>query len=59
VDNLEDYRIEVSSRIKEEYENGREYYAHHGGKLMIVPSVSVDQPSKDYIRWHNENVYRG
>jgi putative restriction endonuclease len=54
----EDYRIEVSSRIKEEYENGREYYAHHGGTLMIIPSVSVDQPSKDYIRWHNENVFR-
>jgi putative restriction endonuclease len=31
-----DLHVEVSKRIKEEYENGREYYAHHGQRLRIL-----------------------
>lgn len=55
----EDYRVEVSKRIKEEYQNGKEYYAYHGKELMILPSAQNDQPSRGYIQWHNDNVYRG
>jgi len=28
-----EYRIEVSQRIKEEFENGKEYYALHGNSI--------------------------
>jgi putative restriction endonuclease len=55
----EDHRIEVSNRIKEEYQNGKEYYAYHGKELMILPSVQSDLPSREYILWHNDNVFRG
>lgn len=55
----EDHRIEVSNRIKEEYQNGKEYYAYHGKELMILPSIQNDLPSKEYIQWHNDNVFRG
>jgi putative restriction endonuclease len=54
-----DLHVEVSRRIKEDYENGREYYALHGKKLMSLPSVSEDKPSNDYIAWHNQNIYMG
>ncbi|WP_290584719.1 HNH endonuclease [Alicyclobacillus sp.] len=53
----EDYRIEVSHRIKEDYGNGREYYAMHGRPLTILPSETSDRPSLDYLRWHNEHVF--
>lgn len=54
-----DYRIEVSRRIREEFENGREYYRHHGGALATTPDEAWQRPSQDFIRWHNENIYRG
>ncbi len=49
-------RVEVSPKIKEEYSNGREYYAYHGHPLKVSPKVS-DQPSKEFLQWHNENVF--
>ena len=54
----EDYRFLVSPRLREEYENGREYYRFHG-KSILLPDSSQLAPSKDAIRWHLENVYAG
>lgn len=51
-----DFHVEVSKRIKKEYENGREYYAIHG-KNLTLPSNSKYLPSREYIEWHNEKVY--
>jgi putative restriction endonuclease len=53
----ESLHIEVSKRIKEDYGNGREYYAFHGKKLAEVPDSIYEKPSQQYLRWHNENVY--
>lgn len=50
--------VEVSRKIKEEYENGRDYYRLHGGNIRI-PLDPMNMPSKDFLQWHNENVYRG
>ena len=51
--------IEVSRKIKEEYENGRDYYALHGRKLAVIPAASKDRPSDQFLQWHNQNVYLG
>jgi len=53
----EDYRFEVSGRIKEEFENGRDYYALHGNRILLPRDESY-WPHKQYIRWHQENVFR-
>jgi len=53
-----DFRIEVSSRLKEEYKNGRSYYPFDGHLLDHLPPVPADHPSRDYLLWHNENVFR-
>jgi HNH endonuclease len=50
-------RVEVSKRIKQEYENGREYYAHHGQRLVVLPPNAAEQPSRDFLEWHNQNIY--
>lgn len=52
-----DFRVEVSKRIKEEYENGRDYYALHGRELN-PPSDALYLPAREYIEWHNQEVYR-
>jgi putative restriction endonuclease len=30
-----EHTIEVSRRIKEEFDNGKEYYALHGNKILL------------------------
>lgn len=52
-------KVEVSKRIKEEFENGREYYKFHGGELFNLPRNQIDKPSLEFVNWHNENVFRG
>lgn len=54
-----DHRIEVSERIREEFENGREYYRHHGQRLIVEPHEPWQRPGQEFIEWHNTNVYRG
>jgi putative restriction endonuclease len=51
------HHIEVSSRIKQEFDNGKEYYALHGTEIR-VPQMSDRRPSLEFLQWHNENVYR-
>lgn len=52
-----DFHIEVSKRIKEEYENGRAYYALHGQELNNLPVKPSDWPTKGYIEWHNKEIF--
>lgn len=51
--------VEVSKSIKEEFDNGKEYYKLHGKPLQILPSEQINQPDEDYLRWHNEKVFIG
>jgi putative restriction endonuclease len=50
--------VEVSRRIKEEFENGRDYYRYHGSTIR-VPANPTNYPSRDYLEWHNSNIYLG
>jgi putative restriction endonuclease len=50
-------QVEVSKRIKEEFENGREYYAYQGKQLAIMPQPLVDRPATEFLRWHNDHVF--
>jgi putative restriction endonuclease len=54
----QDYHFEVSKRIKEEFENGRDYYAMDGRLLHLPPDKKLC-PGSEFIKWHNENVFRG
>jgi putative restriction endonuclease len=51
-------RFEVSRRIKEEFENGRDYHALHGRSIQPPDDVSR-QPDRQALTWHNENRYLG
>lgn len=53
-----DLKVEVSSRIKEEFTNGRDYYKLHGTELINVPDDPSRMPSRDLLSWHNENIYQ-
>ncbi len=53
-----EYTLEVSRRIKEEFENGRDYYAMHGRQLW-VPSQGQLRPRREYLDYHASNVFKG
>jgi putative restriction endonuclease len=54
-----EYKIEISRRIKEEYENGRDYYKYNGEQLSSLPMRIEERPAREFIEWHQENIYKG
>jgi putative restriction endonuclease len=52
-----EYRVEVSRRIKEEFDNGKEYYAIHGQPIHLPEAASL-KPSQKSLIWHNETVFQ-
>ena len=55
---MPEYRIEVSKKLKEEFENGRSYYPYQGHTLSHFPKAPNDWPQKELLAWHNENVFK-
>ncbi len=53
-----DHHFEVSRRLKEDWSNGRDYYALHGRRLR-APGRAEARPGGAYLQWHAENVFRG
>jgi putative restriction endonuclease len=53
-----EYQFEVSRRIKEEFENGRDYYALHGSRIRL-PQDIAHRPAVESLIWHNEERYLG
>ena len=52
------FDFEVSKSIREEFENGRDYYALHGRRIEL-PGRRDQRPDRDILNWHNENVFKG
>jgi putative restriction endonuclease len=53
-----DLRFEVSRRIREEFDNGKPYYALHGQRIM-VPESSSQRPDPGALSWHNSHYFKG
>ena len=52
------FRLEVSSRLRGDYENGRTYYPFHGQEI-VVPLPAALRPDPKLLAWHNDQVFRG
>lgn len=50
--------LEVSDRLRKDFENGRTYYPLHGTRIS-VPQDPREHPDPSYLSWHNECVYVG
>jgi len=53
-----DLRFEVSRRIREEFDNGKHYYALHGNTIELPADLS-QRPDPHALSWHNEQLFRG
>ena len=52
-----DHEFVASRRIRDEFENGRDYYDMEG--KIEVPSSVLQQPDPALLTWHNENRFLG
>jgi putative restriction endonuclease len=52
-----EYRVEISRRLKDEFDNGKEYYALHG-KTILLPDALEFRPSTELLSWHNEVMFK-
>lgn len=53
-----DLKLKVSRRIREEFENGRHYYALDGGSLRL-PGRVEHHPDRHALEWHADLVFLG
>lgn len=53
-----DLRLEVSERLRGDFENGRTYYPLHGSQVAVPPATSL-RPEANLLKWHNEALFRG
>ncbi|MGI4870487.1 MAG: HNH endonuclease [Janthinobacterium lividum] len=49
----DDRTVHVSSRIREEFQNGKEYYRFDKQPLKVLPKNLLDQPARQYLQHHN------
>jgi putative restriction endonuclease len=47
-----DFRVRVSRRIREQFENGRDYYALDN-RLLRTPAPRFPGPDRRFLEWHN------
>jgi putative restriction endonuclease len=53
-----DHRFRVSRRLKSDFDNGEPYYALDGREIWLPPSVGA-RPSREFLEWHADSVFRG
>jgi putative restriction endonuclease len=51
-------RLEVSERLRADYNNGKTYYPFRGS-LVALPKVESERPDPELLHWHHENVFLG
>ncbi len=49
--------IRVSKAIRDHYHNGKHYLIYNGKNLVQVPRKKPEQPAREYLEWHNEEVF--
>ncbi|MBL8693767.1 MAG: HNH endonuclease [Planctomycetes bacterium] len=52
-----DYRVRVSSRIRERWHNGHRYYAFDNQPLKSLPANRAQRPSREALQWHTEKIF--
>lgn len=53
-----DRRFLVSDALRRDYANGRTYYPLDGHRIAL-PRSSDAHPSRDFLDWHNHEVFKG
>lgn len=55
---LDDNRLVVGKRLREDFANGRSYYGLHGKEIQL-PGDPRSRPSAAATQWHRDNLFLG
>ncbi|MDQ2873169.1 MAG: HNH endonuclease [Candidatus Eremiobacteraeota bacterium] len=53
-----DHRFRVSTKLREDFSNGRVYY-EHDGRTIQLPSEPQLRPRPEFLEWHADEVFKG
>lgn len=53
-----DYIFWVGDSLRDDFKNGRSYYGLDGSKIA-VPDRELWRPRREWLEWHEQNVFRG
>lgn len=53
-----DLEFRVGDSLRDDFNNGRSYYALSGSKI-VVPEAESWRPNRDHLDWHFHEVFRG
>ncbi|MEP6753870.1 MAG: HNH endonuclease, partial [Chthonomonadales bacterium] len=53
-----DHVFQVGDRLRDEFHNGKTYYALDNTKISL-PERTIWQPNKEFLEWHNATVFKG
>ena len=51
-----DYEFVASRRLRDEFDNGEEYFAMQGRELWL-PGRAEDRPNREFLEWHNDAMF--
>lgn len=54
----QDLRVKVSPRIREDWFNGKAYYRLDRQPLASLPDAADQRPRREYLEWHNKNIFQ-
>ncbi len=52
-----DHKLRVSSRLRTDFGNGEQYYAR-AGQPIELPDRRADQPGREFLEWHLDEVFK-
>jgi putative restriction endonuclease len=52
------FEFRASRRLREEFDNGEEYFGMQGAELWL-PARAEDRPSPEFLEWHNDVAFLG
>jgi len=51
------YRLLVSPRLRQDFQNGDQFYARPG-QVIALPDHRADRPNRDFLEWHLDEVFK-
>jgi putative restriction endonuclease len=53
-----DYRVRISHRLRDDFDNGEPYYPFDRKEIWL-PKDSQARPRREFLEWHSDTLFRG
>jgi putative restriction endonuclease len=53
-----DYRFHASRKLRDDFDNGEEYFRLNGNEIWL-PRDQDCRPKREFLEWHSDRVFRG